>query len=227
VKVLRGSKYTYLEANKKRERDRSFVWLGLGLVALIVVVLLKIWPLLALVAASIPLSIRHFNRYRNWSVGKVGEKVISKALEGLDDSYYLVNDIVLPGQKGNIDHVLLSSKAIFVIETKNYFGEVGCYKDDWYRKGRGKEYKISSISKQAKRNALNLRDFIREIAKVDVSYVNPVCVFSNLSVKLNLYEPTVPVLRLEGLIKFIENAQPSISLSESQLQTIAQSIGHL
>jgi len=224
VRVLKESKYTYLEINKRRERNKCFVWTGISLVALIITILQKIWILLPLVILSISLITRYLNKYRSWSAGKVGEEVIPKVLQGLDDSYCLLNDVVLPGQKGNIDHVLLSPKSIFIIETKNYSGEVGCYGDEWYKRGRRKEYPIGSISKQAKRNALGLRNFIRKTAKIDVNYVTPICVFSNLSVKLNLHEQTVPVLRLEELIKFIKNAQPSISLPESQLQSIAQSI---
>ena len=58
--------------------------------------------------------------------GSYGEKQVSKLLQSLDpDRYILLNDLYIPRKNGTttqIDHVLISDKGLFVIETKNFNG---------------------------------------------------------------------------------------------------------
>ena len=58
--------------------------------------------------------------------GSLGEKQVSKLLQSLDpDRFVLLNDLYIPRKNGTttqIDHVLISDKGLFVIETKNYNG---------------------------------------------------------------------------------------------------------
>jgi len=58
--------------------------------------------------------------------GSLGEKQVSRILKSLDpDHYILLNDLYIPRENGTttqIDHVLISDKGLFVIETKNYDG---------------------------------------------------------------------------------------------------------
>ena len=58
--------------------------------------------------------------------GLLGEKQIAKLLQSLDPNrYVLLNDLYIPRENGTttqIDHVLISDKGLFVIETKNYNG---------------------------------------------------------------------------------------------------------
>lgn len=57
--------------------------------------------------------------------GNVGERRIQKLLESLGEDVKIFNDLYVPKKSGEmtqIDHVLLSSHGIFVIETKNYTG---------------------------------------------------------------------------------------------------------
>ncbi|WP_158587468.1 NERD domain-containing protein [Neobacillus notoginsengisoli] len=55
-----------------------------------------------------------------------GEKQVSKRLKTLDQSSYIhLDDLYIPmknGQTSQVDHILISSKGIFVIETKNFEG---------------------------------------------------------------------------------------------------------
>lgn len=57
--------------------------------------------------------------------GYIGEQRIRKLLESFGDDDKVFNDLYVPKKNGEmtqIDHVLLSPKGIFVIETKNYTG---------------------------------------------------------------------------------------------------------
>ncbi|WP_316568964.1 NERD domain-containing protein [Neobacillus sp. YIM B06451] len=58
--------------------------------------------------------------------GRVGEKQVSRLLQTLEaETHILLNDLYIPkenGQTSQIDHIFISTKGIFVIETKNYNG---------------------------------------------------------------------------------------------------------
>ena len=79
--------------------------------------------------------------------GRKGESAVTKTLKSLPDDYVVLNDIVLPDRKGNVDHVLIGPNGVFVIETKNYSGFIKCEEDDWFVNG----HRIRSLSRQAKR----------------------------------------------------------------------------
>lgn len=70
--------------------------------------------------------------WRNSAVqkGKRGEKRVSAELAQLSDQYSVLNDLVFYTEKGTtqIDHLVVSKYGVFVIETKNYRGEI--YGDD-------------------------------------------------------------------------------------------------
>lgn len=65
-------------------------------------------------------------RQSNREKGLVGELGVAEYLADLADEYGLtvLHDLSIPGSKANIDHILISSKAIFVIDAKNYKGIV-------------------------------------------------------------------------------------------------------
>ncbi len=46
--------------------------------------------------------------------------MVVETLTTLDNSYVLINDVVLPDRKGNIDHILVGPNGVFAIETKSY-----------------------------------------------------------------------------------------------------------
>ena len=96
----------------------------------------------------------------------------------------------------------MGPNGLFVIETKNYSTFVKCVGDDWFV---GSE-KISSLSKQAKRNAVAVRENLAAVFKdqgTRLPYVTPLLVFVNGKNRLSIKSPTVPVLRSSELARFI------------------------
>lgn len=67
-----------------------------------------------------------FIRRENREKGVIGELGVAKDLEYLAAEYGLVvlHDLSMPNSKANIDHVLITNKAIYVIDSKNYSGIV-------------------------------------------------------------------------------------------------------
>lgn len=72
------------------------------------------------------LFIHHVFRNKAKVKGKEGEKLVANKLRQLPEEYKVLNDIVFATERGTtqIDHVVVSKYGIFVIETKNYRGEI-------------------------------------------------------------------------------------------------------
>jgi hypothetical protein len=152
--------------------------------------------LIALPAAA------NFRRSGNWSAGKQGELAVTQALQSLPDQYVVLNDLMLPDGKGNVDHLVMGPNGLFVIETKNYSSYVKCIGDDWFVNGQ----KIHSLSKQAKRNAMAIKNCLAPIFAehhVRMPFVTAVLVFVNRKGQLHISDPGVPVLRSSQLAHFI------------------------
>ena len=110
-------------------------------------------------------SVFFFGNYATWSSGAEGEEKVAEYLNLLDDRYYVIHDIVLPGRIGNIDHIVLGPNGIFIVETKNHKGHITCNGDWWKQRKigqRGTPYlgNIGSPSKQVKRKAVLLNKFV-------------------------------------------------------------------
>jgi Nuclease-related domain len=143
-----------------------------------------------------------FRRSGNWSAGKQGELAVTQALQSLPDQYVVLNDLVLPDGKGNVDHLVMGPNGLFVIETKNYSSYVRCLGDDWFVNGK----KVHSLSKQAKRNAMAIKNSLAPIFAehhVRMPFVTAVLVFVNRNGRLHISDPGVPVLRSSQLAHFI------------------------
>jgi hypothetical protein len=148
--------------------------------------------------------------YRSSWLGLEGEKQVTRLLESsLDNSYYLVNDVVYSNDKGkkrNIDHILLGPNAIFAIETKNW---------------RGKFF--YSPNYQANSNARWVQQKITDSKVLGDRkiWVQGVVVFLNYAQTSNLSDATVEVLELSDLIDFILNYRRH-SFSPQELETVGR-----
>lgn len=59
--------------------------------------------------------------------GKRGENKVKWVIgETIENEQYVINDLILPnnGSTSQIDHIVINPRGVFVIETKNYSGEI-------------------------------------------------------------------------------------------------------
>ena len=209
---------TYLENKIKLNIEIALIFLAIGLITL---------PFYGLGIIFIAISIYLFTKHSHYKSGQSGEKLVTDTLQDLPDTYYLVNDVNLPNSYGNIDHVVLGSNGIFMIETKNFEGEIRCNGDMWYQyKDTWKipeEYEIKSPSKQVKRNAVKLKQFIesKNIFKKPLRlWIEGMIIFTHHNVSLNLYNPTVPALKIDELNNYILNRKSRLVFSQDELRKI-------
>lgn len=220
---------TYLEDKAKLHRNISIIFFAIGGFGLLVSYLIMNFTLILLFIISLSIGVFFFKFFSNYSRGLQGEQITIEALQNLSDSYYLINDVNLPKGYGNIDHVVLGSNGIFIMETKNFEGEIRCEGDIWYQyKDTWKipeEHEIKSPSKQVKGNALKLKQYIESkniFSKSLRLWVEGIVVFTHDNVILRWDNPTVPVLKVNQLCKYIRNKESRIKFSSQELEKVAK-----
>ena len=189
---------------------------------------------LILIPIAYGLGIYTYRKHLIWGSGSEGEKIVINELKKLDDTYCLISGVVIPPNRGDVDHIVLGRNGIFVVETKNYSGEVSCNGDVWGRRKigrRGKPYplEIGNPSNQVKRNAKVLKDFIlrhqREIfKKTPHIWVEGILVFTNPAVVLKIKNPTVSIVSPNKLVEFIKNNTEGTGLSEREVKNLGNVI---
>ena len=247
---------TYLEEKVKVYRNISIIFFAIGGIILIIDGIVLIYSFISInfgLSYSfylLPISIFSifilgiggffFQKYLNYNGGLEAEKLVIEHLKNLDDKYYLINDVNLPNGYGNIDHIILGPNGIFVIETKNFEGEIICNGDEWIRHYKGglkismkgrpyyqedRDYEIKSPSKQIKGNALKLKHYIESknvFSKSLRIWVEGIVVFTHDNVILRLDNPNVPVLKVNQLCNYIRNKESRIKFSSQELEKIAK-----
>lgn len=103
-------------------------------------------------------------KYDDYDKGLKGERDVTETLNELGYDNFLINDVTLDRAFGNIDHILVSRYGIFIIETKNWKGNIICEGDNWKlhyeNDSNNVDYGLISLSKRLKGNAKKLRTLI-------------------------------------------------------------------
>lgn len=114
MKVLKETG-TYLEERAKLNRDTSIIFFIIGILGLVCSPTLFHFIFWFVFVFVIGIGGFFLERYFKYNKGLGAEKLVSKFLQDLDNSYFLINDVKLPNNYGNIDHMVLGPNGIFVI----------------------------------------------------------------------------------------------------------------
>ncbi|XES77731.1 MAG: nuclease-related domain-containing protein [Candidatus Bathyarchaeia archaeon] len=166
------------------------------------------WPvdffeLAALLGSLVPLGGAFFfwGKYRVFKGGLEGEKRVAKTLSSaLSNKFYLLSGVAFG--RGDVDQIVVGPNGVFVLETKNWSGKIGCSGDDWQR-NKGGKFK-GSPSMQLKRNVSQVKTVIgnSEFKALNIPVVG-ILVFANRHADLHLNRPTVAVTKLDKLVRYI------------------------
>lgn len=63
-----------------------------------------------------------------WAVGARGEEKLAKALGG----FSVLHDRRVPGTQGNIDHIVIATAGVFVVDAKTYEGRIEIRNHGWF-----------------------------------------------------------------------------------------------
>lgn len=154
--------------------------------------------------------------------GQKGEQMVIEELNNLKDYHHLLNNITFTNKKSEmthqIDHILIHPRGVFVIETKNYYGEIS-YNDitqEWFKKVDDKIIKIASPIKQNVGHAVTLFHVLNEKYKI-----LPVEVFIQNNAP---YFPDDNVINLKDLLLFINSHPTHKKLKEDEMDRIKKLI---
>jgi hypothetical protein len=188
---------------------------------------LSILDLAGFLLSLVPLAAFYYymRNYRVYNAGWAGEKQVTNLLSSkLSDEYLLLNGLYLRNGGGDIDHVVLGPNGVFILETKNWSGDITCNGDEWQR--RGKNSFKTSPSLQVKRNAAKIKHIIDSspaLRSIGVT-VEGIVVFTNNYATLHLDSPTVLILKLPQLPNHITACRSPGNYSSQQLEAIAKEI---
>jgi hypothetical protein len=174
--------------------------------------------------------------------GLRGQRRLVKLLSSLDDNYYLINNLELPGRSDDIDHLVVGPSGIFALETKNHRGRIFWQDGQWYqakisRSGRPQPAEpIRDPTRQLKRNVDHLRGCINatdpELSRRTRLWIEGAVIFAHPAVTIDL-PPKVerklpfPVLRAQDLPAHIRSHTPRQRLTKADIREIVSMFGHL
>ena len=152
------------------------------------------------------------------SRGDKGEKMVFTQLKKIKDYHKVINDAMYVSGKGEmshqIDHILIHAHGVFVIETKNYYGQIisNTGENYWLKIVKNERVKISNPLKQNKSHAIVIQKLLKK--KYEVI---PVVVF----VKNNApYMGDENVINLKDLLLFIDSYPYEKELSKEDIKEI-------
>ncbi|MDE7179652.1 MAG: NERD domain-containing protein [Muribaculaceae bacterium] len=144
---------------------------------LIIGILIGVTSMLLLLVGTI-----QWKKGRAQRKGKQGEHFVSRELKKLKKSDYItLNDLLLPTAGGNtsqIDHVVVSSRGIFVIETKNLAGRIYGSENSHYWQQRMAD-QSRTIYNPLIQNEAHIRVLRRILKDISPEYFFSVIVFTD------------------------------------------------
>ena len=130
--------------------------------------------------------------------GAVAEEAVGNLLGELPAEFFVVNDFVT--KRGNIDHIVISTKGILTVETKNQKGLVTCEGEMLKRDGKPFE---KDFIKQAWAEAYSIRDLLTEKGVCNLR-PQPVIVFTEADVQVKEKVRGVKIIGIKDLHAFLE-----------------------
>ena len=153
--------------------------------------------------------------------GKIGETKVSLLLRSLPSSQYKVlNDILIKNKSrsSQIDHIVVSTAGVFVIETKNYKGWIFGHEksDNWTQVIFKQKFKLRNPINQAWGHINTLKTVLSDFEEIQYF---PVVVFTG-SATLKKITSTVPVIKTFGLLRYISRISKTKYLSSIEIDEI-------
>lgn len=152
--------------------------------------------------------------------GKVGEKRVASILKRLpEDDYKVLNDLLLSsnGYSTQIDHIVVSTYGIFVIETKFYQGWIygGENGEYWTQNIYGNKYLLRNPIHQNQGHIRALKFLLKEYG--NIPYISIVAFSRQASLGVDAHTPVIYWDEIPRIINQFENRV----LTQSQTRNIS------
>lgn len=143
--------------------------------------------------------------FQKYIKGCYGEAVVRSHLIRIPGAVVYSN-VKIPGDKGDIDHLVITDYGVFAIETKNWDAWVHVRDDEWsYIKRKGQRKQVPSVSKRIRKRARAVNKYIERKLGIKNQYVTPVIALKNRFNKRNINGCSVEVLSPSDLPAYIQS----------------------
>jgi len=185
---------------------------------------------------------RQSRRRSRLQAGLDGQRFLTEILSCLDDRYYLINNLDLPGRADDVDHVVIGPNGLFALETKNHRGRIFYHDGQWLQSKMSRnghlqpEEPIRDPTQQLKRNVDYMRSCInhtdRALSRRTRLWIEGAVVFTHPAVSLDLPESVLAdapfsVLRARDLPAHISRHTPRRSYTKAEIRQIVSLLGNL
>ena len=238
---------------------RQWGWSTLLLAALAVAALaVALWAqrlgwlaagLAALTALSGSILVYYERAYRRNSrlrgqlrAGLRGQRFLVKVLDCLDDSYYLVNNLKLPGRADDVDHLVVGPNGLFALETKHHRGRIFWRDGQWYQSKMSRNGRLQPDEPmrdpvaQLKRNVDYMRSCINatnhDLSQRTGLWIEGAVVFTHPGASVDIAAGTLaafpfPVLKIRDLPAHIAEHVPRRAHTAAEVRAIVDLLAHL
>jgi hypothetical protein len=142
--------------------------------------------------------------------GAMAEEDVGNLLGELPAGYFVVHDFV--SNRGNIDHIVISTKGILTVETKSHRGVVSCEGEMLKRDGQPFE---KDFIRQAWAEAFSIRDLLNSNG-ISAPQPQPVLLFANADVHVRQQVRGVEIISRRYLPIYLERLQKRMSAKEAE-----------
>lgn len=149
--------------------------------------------------------------------GDLGEQKVIAILNNMDEYHRIINNLTLDGQSGithQIDHIYISEKGIFVIESKSHYGKITGNNNDsiWIKEVKNRKERMPNPITQ---NKSHVR-IVKRILKADLPVISVVVFTLNNAP----YFPNENVINLDDLSIFLKEYPSHRVLSKTDIDKI-------
>lgn len=179
----------------------------------------------SLLAIALGFVLAQFGNYslRRWGRSPRPDQVIEAACKGFDDRYHYYA-WCLP-----VPYVLLSPQGVYVFTVRDQGGQVWVNGAQWRSKFTLSRLLLAfaqeglgNPSSEAEENAARLTGWVKSKLPDLTFEAQPVVVFINDKVQLQVNEPTVPVLEAKGLKKWLRGAGRGTNLKLTDYKALEE-----
>jgi hypothetical protein len=217
-----------------RRMARPWLLAGLGLFLVLIVLMMWLLPrwrtplgpgatiAVLLVLMMIGQSLTRIERRtdkmeRGWKA----EDAVEAELAKLDEGCHVIHDVVI-GERGNIDHIVVSPTGVYAIETKSHAGKVTFDGQQLLLSGRKLE---KDFLAQSYAEAMVLKEYLEKVSGGSDYFVTPLIVFTRAFVQVKGRAKGVKVLPLKWLTGELTRGKER--LPDDARAAIARSLKHL
>ncbi|MEA5581647.1 nuclease-related domain-containing protein [Nodularia harveyana UHCC-0300] len=171
-----------------------------------------------------------FKQVKNQLKGSSGEWFVSTILKSFPDTWIMFNNALIPtddlGGLTEIDHLIIGSKGIFLLEIKTWKGSFTAYQDKWKRR-EGKNW-VSLSDSPTSQSAYHQKMFSRWIVSLFPNLPDN-CIYAPvvfpIAQWLGINKCSVPVFQgVPALLQMMVSC--SDCLTPAQVQLIAEAVSN-